>query len=190
MKDLKIGIALTGSSCNFDNVFPVIEDIAKKGADIYPIISYAVDTADTRFGRAEEWKDKLKEIAGKELITTIVDAEPFGPTIKLDVLLVFPCTGNTIAKIANGITDTPVTMACKAHLRNQNPLILAVATNDGLGANAKNIGLLLNTKNIYFIPFGQDDAAKKPNSLISKFELAEETIEEALKGKQLQPVLI
>ena len=190
MEGLKIGFALTGSSCNFGIVFPIIEDLANKGADIYPIISHAVDTFDIRFGRAEEWKKKFKEITGKELITTIVEAEPVGPKLNLDVLVVAPCTGNTIAKLANAVTDTSVTMACKAHLRNQRPLVLAMATNDGLGANAKNIGLLLNTKNVYFVPFGQDDAFNKPNSLIAKFDRLEETIEKALEGKQIQPLLV
>lgn len=190
VEGLKIGFALTGSSCNFSKVFPIIESLAKKGADIYPIISHATDDFDTRFGTAEEWKNKLKEITGKELIKTIVEAEPVGPKLKLDVLVVAPCTGNTTAKLANAITDTSVTMACKAHLRNQRPLILAIATNDGLGASAKNIGLLLNTKNIYFVPFGQDDAVNKPNSLIAKFDRIEETIEAAILGKQLQPLLV
>ncbi len=190
VKGLRIGFALTGSSCNFSNIFPVIEDLAKKGADIYPIISHAADTFDTRFGTAEEWKNKLTMITGKDLIRTIAEAEPVGPKLKLDALVVAPCTGNTLAKLANGITDTSVTMACKAHLRNQKPLILAVATNDGLGTNAKNIGLLLNTKNIYLVPLGQDDAINKPNSLIAKFDKIEETIEAAILGKQFQPLLV
>ena len=190
VEGLKIGFAITGSSCNFSNVFPIIEGLVKKGAEIYPIISHAVDTFDTRFGTADDWKNKFREITGKELIRTIVEAEPVGPKLKLDALVVAPCTGNTIAKLANGITDTSVTMACKAHLRNQRPLVLAVATNDGLGANAKNIGLLLNMKNIYFVPFGQDDAINKPNSLIAKFDKIEETIEVSIKGKQIQPLLI
>lgn len=189
LKGKKIGFALTGSSCNFEFVFPEIEKLAKKGADIYPIISHAVDTFDTRFGTAEEWKQKFRDITGKELISTIVDAEPVGPKLNLDVLIVAPCTGNTVAKLANAITDTSVTMACKAHLRNQKPLVLAIATNDGLGANAKNIGLLMNTKNVYLVPLGQDDPHNKPNSLIAKFELIEETMEKAIEGKQLQPVL-
>lgn len=190
VEGLKIGFALTGSSCNFSNVFPEIEKLAKEGANIYPIISNAVDTFDTRFGTAEEWKNKLREITGKELIVTIVEAEPVGPKLNLDVLIVAPCTGNTLAKLANAITDTSVTMACKAHLRNQKPLVLAIATNDGLGANAKNIGLLLNMKNIYFVPFGQDDAIKKPNSLIAKFEKIEISLEAALEGIQIQPLLV
>lgn len=190
VEGLKIGFALTGSSCNFSNVFPEIEKLAKGGANIYPIISNAVDTFDTRFGTAEKWKNKLREITGKELIVTIVEAEPVGPKLNLDVLIVAPCTGNTLAKLANGITDTSVTMACKAHLRNQKPLVLAIATNDGLGANAKNIGLLLNMKNIYFVSFGQDDAIKKPNSLVAKFEKIEITLEAALEGIQIQPLLV
>lgn len=190
IEELKIGFALTGSYCNFSNVFPVIKDLASKGADIYPIISHSVDAYDTRFGTAQEWKNKLKEITGKEIIKSIVDAEPIGPKLKLDVLVVAPCTGNTTAKLANAITDTSVTMACKAHLRNQRPLVLAIATNDGLGANAKNIGLLLNTRNIYFVPFGQDDAANKPNSLIAKFDMIEETIEAAILGERYQPILV
>lgn len=190
MKGLKIGFALTGSSCNFSFVLPIIEDLAKKGADIYPIISHAVDTFDTRFGTAEEWKNKLKEFTGKDIIKTIVEAEPVGPKLNLDVIVVAPCTGNTTAKLAHAVTDTPVTMACKAHLRNQRPLVLAIATNDGLGANAKNIGLLLNTKNIYLVPFGQDDPINKPNSLIAKFDKIEETIEWSLRGKQIQPLLV
>lgn len=186
----KIGLAITGSPCNFELVFPHIENLAQEGADLYPIISNSVDTSDTRFGTAEEWKEKLIKITGKELITTIVGAEPVGPKLNLDVLIVVPCTGNTIAKLANAITDTPVTMACKAHLRNQKPLVLAIATNDGLGANAKNIGMLLNYKNVYFVPFGQDNALSKPNSLIAKFEMIIPTIESTLTGKQIQPVLM
>lgn len=189
LKGLKIGFALSGSFCNFEYVFPQIERLADKGADIYPIISYAVDSFDTRFGTAEDWKERLRKITGKELISTIIEAEPVGPKLGLDVLIVAPCTGNTISKLANAITDTPVTMASKAHLRNQKPLLLAIATNDGLGANAKNIGLLLNMKNVYFVPFRQDDAIGKPNSLISDFEKIEASILEALKNKQLQPVL-
>lgn len=189
LKGKKIGWALTGSSCNFEAIFPEIKKLAEKGADLYPIISYSVDNFDTRFGRAQEWKDKFREITGKELITTIVDAEPVGPKLNLDLIIIAPCTGNTIAKLANAITDTPVTMAAKAHLRNQKPLLLGIATNDGLGASGKNIGLLLNMKNIYFVPFGQDDAKGKPNSLISKFDKIQPAIIEALSYKQIQPVL-
>ncbi|GFN34923.1 dipicolinate synthase subunit B [Tepidimicrobium xylanilyticum] len=186
---IKLGWALTGSFCNFEYVFPQIEKVKELGADIYPIISYSTDSFDTRFGKAQEWKDKLSKITGREVISTIVDAEPVGPELKLDIMIVAPCTGNTLAKLANAITDTPVTMACKAHLRNQKPLVLAIATNDALGANAKNLGLLLNTKNVYFVPFSQDNPFGKPNSLIANFEKIESTIREALLGRQIQPIL-
>lgn len=189
LEGIKIGLGLTGSFCNFQYVFPEIERLAGKGADLYPIISYNVDSINTRFGEADEWKNKLSKITGKELISTIVDAEPVGPELKLDIMIVVPCTGNTLAKLASAITDTPVTMACKAHLRNQKPLVLAIATNDALGTNAKNIGMLLNMKNVYFVPFKQDNPTGKPNSMIANFEKIEPTIKEALLGKQIQPIL-
>ena len=190
MEKLKVGFAITGSSCNFESIFKVLEKLSERDMDIYPIMSEAASKFNTRFGRAEDWSEKLKKISGREIIKTIVDAEPVGPELKLDIIVVAPCTGNTIGKLANAITDTPVTMACKAHLRNQKPLVLAIATNDGLGANGKNIGLLLNTKNIYFVPFGQDNPQGKPNSLISNFDLIEASIEKAMDGKQIQPILL
>jgi len=190
LKGLKVGFALTGSFCNFSKVFPEIEKIAADGADIIPIISENVDRMDTRFGTAEEWKSRFEKIASHKIIKSITEAEPIGPQALLDILVVAPCTGNTLGKLANGITDTSVTMACKAHLRNGRPLVLAVATNDGLGANAKNIGLLLNTKGIYFVPFRQDDPEKKTKSLVAEFGLLIPTIENAMKGKQIQPVLL
>jgi len=189
LEGVKIGWGIAGSFCNYQYVFPQIERIKNLGADIYPIMSYNAASIDTRFGKAENWNQKLREITGREIIQTIQDAEPLGPQLNLDIMIVAPCTGNTLAKLANGIADTPLTMACKAHLRNQRPLVLAIATNDALGANAKNIGLLLNMKNIYFVPFGQDDPFKKPNSMIANFEKIEETLREALKGKQIQPII-
>lgn len=189
LKDVKIGWALTGSFCNFEFVFPKIEEVANEGADIYPIISDSVDICDTRFGKADDWKNKFSELTGKDLIKNIVDAEPVGPKLKLDIMIVAPCTGNTLSKLANGITDTPVTMACKAHLRNQKPLLLAIATNDALGANGKNLGLLMNMKNVYFVPFRQDNPTGKPNSMVSDFEKINATIKEVLLEKQIQPVL-
>lgn len=189
LKGKKIGFALTGSFCNFQYVFPEIEKLANEGADIYPIISETVNIYDTRFGTAKEWKDKFKEITGKDLIKNIVEAEPVGPKLDLDLLLVAPCTGNTTAKLANAITDGAVTMAVKAHLRNNKPVVLSIATNDGLGANLKNIGLLMYAKNIYFVPFSQDAPFKKTKSLVSHFDKIIPTIEEALKDNQIQPVL-
>jgi len=189
LKGVKVGWGIAGSFCNYEYVFPQIERLKDLGADIYPIMSYNAASIDTRFGKSEDWNQKLREITGREIIQTIQDAEPVGPKLKLDIMIVAPCTGNTLAKIANAITDTPLTMACKAHLRNQRPLVLAIATNDALGANAKNIGLLLNMKNIYFVPFKQDDPFNKPNSMIANFEKIEKTLEEALKGKQIQPII-
>lgn len=189
LQNVKIGFAFTGSFCTFAKVIPELGRIAAEGADILPIVSDAVDSFDTKFGRADEWKSKIEAISGKKVIRTIIEAEPIGPRALLDILVVAPCTGNTLGKLANGITDTSVTMACKAHLRNGRPLLIAVATNDGLGANAKNLGLLLNSKNVYFVPFGQDDPIKKCNSLMSKFELLIPAIQHALNGEQMQPIL-
>jgi len=186
----KIGFALTGSFCTLATVLPEMEKLVKEGAEIYAIMSYSVDLYDTRFGKAEYWKQRINEISGNPIIKTIVDAEPIGPKSFLDLILVAPCTGNSMAKIANAITDTPVTMAVKAHLRNMKPVVLSIATNDGLGANAKNLGVILNTKDIYVVPFEQDDPLKKTNSLVSKPALILPTILEALDGKQIQPMLI
>jgi dipicolinate synthase subunit B len=190
LQDVKIGFAFTGSFCTFAKVIPELGRIASEGADILPVISNAVDMYDTKFGRADEWKTKIEAITGKKIIKTVIDAEPIGPRALLDIMVVAPCTGNTLGKLANGITDTPVTMACKAHLRNGRPLLLAVATNDGLGTNAKNLGMLLNAKNVYFVPFGQDDPLKKCNSLVAHFDQLLPAIQLALKGEQLQPVLV
>lgn len=186
----KIGFAITGSHCTIDEIFPQVERLAQAGAEIYPIFSPAVDSTDTRFGTARKWKEVIKNYTKQPVITTIVGAEPIGPKKILDILIVAPCTGNTLAKLANGITDTPVLMAIKAHLRNQRPVVLAVSTNDGLSMNAKNIGLLLNTKNIFMVPFGQDNPHGKPTSLVADMTKIPETVEIALEGKQIQPLLV
>lgn len=186
----KIGVAITGSFCTIQDVIIELERLVFLGADLTPILSNSVATINSRFGRAEDIRRRIELITGKECIDTIAEAEPIGPKRMLDLVLVAPCTGNSLGKIANGITDTPVTMATKAHLRNQMPVVLAIATNDGLAGSAKNLGLLLNTKNIYFVPFGQDDPEKKPTSLIARFGLIVPTIELALEGKQIEPVLV
>lgn len=186
----KIGLALTGSHCSIDELMPQLERLTKAGAEIYPIFSYTINSTDTRFGTVQNLKAQIAKYTKQPIITTIVGAEPIGPQKLLDVVVVAPCTGNTIAKLANGITDTPVLMAVKAHLRNQRPVVLAVATNDGLGMNARNIGLLLNAKNIYMVPFGQDSPLAKPNSLIADMANLLDTVVAALAGKQLQPVLV
>ena len=190
LQGVKVGFAITGSFCTFEKTIRELERMVAEGADVMSIISGAVDSFDTKFGRAEDWKTKIEGITGKKLVRTIVEAEPIGPKALLDILVIAPCTGNTLGKIANGITDTSVTMACKAHLRNGRPVVIAVSTNDGLGANARNLGALLNMKNIYFVPFGQDDPVKKCNSVVAKSELIIPTVLEALQGRQLQPILV
>jgi dipicolinate synthase subunit B len=171
-------------------VIEQIKTVIKEGAEVVPIITREVATTDTRFGTAAYWKELLKEITGHEVIENIVSAEPIGPKRMLDVVVVAPCTGNTLAKLANAITDGPVLMAIKAQLRNQRPVVLAISTNDGLGLNARNLGVLLNSKNVYMVPFGQDNPTNKPNSLVAKMDLLVETILHAVEGKQIQPVLI
>jgi len=187
---VKIGFALTGSFCTFSKIIPEIRKVVAEGAEVFPIISDAVDKFDTRFGSASDLKMDLKNITGKEIISTIIEAEPVGPKALFDILVIAPCTGNTLSKVCNAVTDTAVTMACKAHLRNGRPVVLGISTNDGLSGNAKNIGLLLNTKNIFLVPFGQDDPVKKATSLVANTEMIIPTILEALNGKQLQPILV
>ncbi|MDI6631908.1 MAG: dipicolinate synthase subunit B [Bacillota bacterium] len=190
LKGVKVGFALTGSFCTLKEVVEQVKKLIDEGAEVFPIVTREVATTDTRFGTAAYWKGLLKEITGHEVIETIIDAEPIGPKKLLDILVVAPCTGNTLAKLANAITDGPVLMAIKAQLRNQRPVVLAIATNDALGMNARNLGVLLNAKNIYMVPFGQDNPAGKPNSLVARMDLLTETVVHALQGKQLQPVLI
>lgn len=189
LEDVKIGIAFTGSFCTYNTIFPELEKLAGKGAYIQTIFSNTAQATDSRFGEAKSFMDRAKDITGNEPITSIEGAEPIGPKGLLDILVILPCTGNTLAKLSHGITDSPVLMAAKAHLRNDRPLVLSLATNDALGMNLKNIGLVLNVKNIYFVPFGQDDPNGKPNSMIAHTSLLVPTLEQALIGKQLQPVI-
>lgn len=186
---IKIGFAMTGSYCTFDKALQQLERILSENAEVYPIISENVSNNDTRFMKAEELKRRLFCLTGKNPIKSIVEAEPIGPGNLLDILVIVPCTGNTLAKLANGITDTTVTMAAKAVLRNKKPVVIAVSSNDGLSANAKNIGVLLNTKNIFFVPFEQDDPVKKNCSTVAKFDMILPAITDALSGKQTQPLL-
>lgn len=190
LKGKKIGVALTGSFCTFEKVFGELQKLQESGAELYPILSNSSQTISCRFGNPQMYMEKLEAITGKKPILCIEGAEPIGPSGYLDVLVILPCTGNTAAKLANGITDTAVLMAAKAHLRNNKPLVISISTNDGLGMNMKNIGLLLNSKNIYFVPFGQDDCMKKPNSLVAHTELLRPTLERALENKQYQPLLL
>lgn len=185
-----VGFALCGSFCTFDKAVRQIETLTERGYNVIPIMSPAAYSTDTRFGAAKEFTDKIKDITGNGIIHTITEAEPIGPKMLLDALIVAPCTGNTLGKLANGVTDTCVVLAVKAHLRNQRPVIIAVSTNDALGASAKNIGALMNMKNLYFVPMRQDDYINKPNSIVADFEKIPETLEAALDSKQLQPVII
>ncbi len=190
LSNLTVGVGVTGSFCTFKRIINVFTQLSEAGANIVPVFSDIVAATDNRFMNALEFRNKIVGITGREPITSITDAEPIGPNGYLDVMLIAPCTGNTIAKLANGITDSPVLMAAKAHLRNQKPLILSISTNDALGINLKNIGLLMNMKNIYLVPFGQDNYKKKPNSLISDTSKIQDTIICALDTKQFQPVII
>lgn len=185
-----IGFALCGSFCTFKEVFEEIELLKCEGYNIIPIMSENSYSLDTRFGKASDWQSLFIEITGNPIIHTIPQAEPIGPKKLLDALIIAPCTGNTLAKLATGITDTTVTLAAKAHLRNARPLIIAPSTNDALSNAAKNIGALLNYKNVYFVPFGQDSFQGKPNSMVAKFPLIKNSLELALEGKQLQPIVV
>lgn len=184
-----VGFALTGSFCTFSKVLKELEKVAETGANVVPIMSEMAYSTDTRFGTAESFISRIEEICHNPIIKTVKEAEPIGPKGYLDILVIAPCTGNTLAKLASGIADSSVTMAAKAHLRNQKPVVIAPSTNDGLGNAAKNIGVLLNNKNLYFVPFGQDDHVKKPNSLVADMTKILPSLERALDGEQLQPIL-
>ena len=187
---ITIGFALCGSYCTFEAVFKQIEVLKKLDYNIIPIMSENSYTLDTRFGDAAHWRERIRDITGNRIIHSIPSAEPIGPKKLLDALIIAPCTGNTLAKLATGVTDTCVTLAAKAHLRNARPLLIAPSTNDALSNAAKNIGSLLNYKNIYFVPYGQDSFQGKPNSMVADFTLIPQTLELALSGQQIQPIVI
>lgn len=184
-----VGFAMCGSFCTFSKAIPQMQTLVDIGYNVLPIMSFNASTTDTRFGKAKDFISQVEEITGNKLINSIKGAEPLGPKKMTDIMLIAPCTGNTIAKLCSAVTDTPVTMAAKSHLRQEKPLVIAIATNDALGASAQNIGRMMNTKHIYFVPFSQDDPVKKPKSLVAHFELIPDVISLALEGKQLQPVL-
>ncbi|EGQ27469.1 MULTISPECIES: dipicolinate synthase subunit B [Sporosarcina] len=186
----RIGLGITASHCTYDQLLPMISSLQKEGATVVPIITHSVLHAATRFGTGEEWIKRIEEATGEKVVSSIVEAEPFGPTNPLDCMVISPLTGNSMSRFANASTDSPVLMAAKATLRNEKPVVLGVSTNDALGLNGMNLMKLLNMKNVYFIPFGQDDCIKKPNSLIADFSLLPETTASAIQGKQLQPLLI
>ncbi len=186
----RIGFGLTGSHCTYDAVYPEIEKLVQAGAEVLPVVTYTVKNTETRFGRGEDWIERIEKLTGHKAISTIVDAEPLGPKIPLDCMVISPITGSSISKFANALTDSPVLMAAKATLRNQKPVVLGISTNDALGLNGVNIMRLMATKNIYFIPFGQDDPVKKPNSMVARMPMLADTIKAAITGKQIQPVLV
>lgn len=188
MKGLSVGYAMCGSFCTLRQAVDQLKALHALGADVTPIMSDIVYNTDTRFGKCSDYIQEIETLCGKKIIHTVKEAEPIGPRNLLDIIIAAPCTGNTLGKLANGITDTSVTMALKAHLRNEKPVVLAVATNDALGASAKNIGLLFNCRHIYFVPLSQDDPESKPNSLIADFKRLPDTVYAALEGRQLQPL--
>lgn len=190
LEGTRIGFGLTGSHCTYDAVFPEIEKLVQAGAEVLPVVTFTVKSTETRFGNGEDWVNRIEELTGNKVIDSIVMAEPLGPRIPLDCMVIAPLTGNSMSKFANAMTDSPVLMAAKATLRNGKPVVLGISTNDALGLNGVNLMKLIATKNIYFIPFGQDDPLRKPNSMVARMPLLYETIENAMIGKQLQPVLI
>lgn len=191
MEKETVGFAVCGSFCTFKKVIPQMKKLTDEGYKVIPIMSHTAYTTDTRFGKARDFNEEIEQICKENIIYTISGAEPIGPKQLLDVLVIAPCTGNTLGKLANGISDTSVTLATKAHLRNGRPVIIAVSTNDALGTSAKNIGLLMNSKNIYFVPMQQDDYINKPNSIVADFKFIPDTVREVLAAKvQPQPILL
>ncbi|GLI86327.1 MULTISPECIES: dipicolinate synthase subunit B [Rossellomorea] len=190
IKGKRIGFGLTGSHCTYDEVFPQIEKLVNGGADVLPVVSSTMMNTNTRFGKGEDWVKRIEDVTGHKVIDSIVKAEPLGPKIPLDCMVISPLTGNTMSKFANAMTDSPVLMAAKATLRNHRPVVLGISTNDALGLNGINLMRLISTKDIYFIPFGQDAPEQKPKSMVARMSLTQETIEAAMEGRQLQPVVI
>ncbi|MDR2647919.1 MAG: dipicolinate synthase subunit B [Oscillospiraceae bacterium] len=188
-RDVRIGVGMTGSFCTFDAIFSALKSLREEGADLRFVLSHSVQQISCRFTTPQDVKNRIAALSGHAIITTIEAAEPIGPNNLLDLFLIAPCTGNTLAKLANGITDSPVLMAAKAHLRNENSLVIFLATNDALGANLQNIASLLNRKNIFFVPFCQDEPQKKPHSLVSKTAYLLPALDAAIQKKQLQPVM-
>ncbi|MBR5233672.1 MAG: dipicolinate synthase subunit B [Clostridia bacterium] len=186
---VKLGFAMCGSFCTFSKVIPVMKHLKTAGIEIFPIMSYNAYQTDTRFGKAKDFITEIENITGREIIHSITSAEPIGPKNMIDALVIAPCTGNTLAKLTSGIADTPVTLAAKSTLRNASPVIIAVSTNDALSNAAKNIGYLMNYKNVYFVPYSQDDYINKPTSIVADFTKIHETLLEALVGKQIQPII-
>ena len=190
LEDKKIRFVLTGSFCAFSNTIPKMKELIEKGAEVIPIMSFNSYNLDTKFGKAQDFINEIEEITEKKIIHTIQEAEPIGPKRLTDIMVVAPCSGNTMAKLACDIIDTPATMAVKSHLRNNLPVVIAPSTNNGLSGNAKNIGILLNRKHYYFVPFRQDNPITKPHSIVFDSEYIVKTIESALEYEQIEPILL
>lgn len=190
LKGKRLGFGLTGSHCTYDAVMPELKKLVDAGADVLPVVSFTVQNTNTRFGEGEAWIKRIEEITGNKVIDSIVKAEPLGPKIPLDCMVIAPLTGNSMSKLANALTESPVLMAAKATLRNHKPVVLGISTNDALGLNGMNLMRLMSTKNIYFIPFGQDAPEKKPNSMVARMEMLVPTVLHALENKQVQPVIV
>lgn len=190
MQTLRLGFAMCGSFCTYETVLEELENLCREFSEVIPIMSETSYFTDSRFGPSEYFIERVEDLCGRPVLKSMTETEPIGPRKLLDALLVMPCTGNTIAKLAAGIADSAVTLAVKAHLRNERPVILAISTNDGLAGNAASIGQLLNRRNIYFVPFRQDDPINKPRSLVALMNLAGDTVRAAMEGRQLQPVLL
>ncbi len=190
LKNKRIGFGLTGSHCTYDQVFPQLQELMDLGADVVPIVSYTVKNEDSKFGDADDHISKIESITNKKVISTIQDAEPLGPKAPLDCMVIAPMTGNSLSKLANALTDNPILMATKATMRNRQPVVLGISTNDALGLNGVNLMRLMSSKLIYFIPFGQDNPEKKPTSLVANMDLLVPSVEHALEKKQIQPLII
>jgi len=186
----RIGFGLTGSHCTYDDVFPEIEKLVNEGVEVIPIVTSTVKQTETRFGRGEDWVERIEKLTGHHVVDTIVKAEPLGPKLPLDCMVIAPLTGNSMSKLANALTDSPVLMAAKATMRNHRPVVVAISTNDALGLNGVNLMRLMAAKDLYFVPYGQDDPYKKPNSMVARMSMIRDTIIAALKGEQLQPVIV
>ena len=189
LENVNIGFALTGSFCTFEKTIKVLKELKKEKANIIPIMSFNAYNLDTKFGNAKQHIEEIEKITGNKIIHTIQAAEPIGPKKMTDIMVIAPASSNTISKLANGINDTPVTMATKSHLRNNKPVLIAISTNDALGANAENIGKLLDTRNYYFVPFGQDNPITKPRSIVFKPEYLIDSIKKALDNQQIEPII-
>ena len=186
----RIGFGITGSHCTYDIVFPEIEKLVNEGVEVIPIVTSTVKQTETRFGRGEDWIERIEKVTGHHVVDTIVKAEPLGPKMPLDCMVIAPLTGNSMSKLANALTDSPVLMAAKATMRNHRPVVVAISTNDALGLNGLNLMKLMAAKDLYFVPYGQDDPYNKPNSMVARMSMIRETVLSALKGEQFQPVII